>query len=67
MNRLGYGIKQDWNSLSADGLLAAVAKALGDPIMRQNVEKVRASFEYEVLKLILKRGKLCHSCVIGAS
>ena len=37
--RLGYGIKQDWNSLSADGFLAAVTKALEDPLMHQNVEK----------------------------
>ena len=39
--RLGYGIKQDWNSLSADGLVAAVTKAMGDPMMQQNVEQVR--------------------------
>ena len=40
--RLGYGIKVDWNSLSVDQLLAAITKALRDPEMQQNVEKVRS-------------------------
>ena len=40
--RLGYGIKVDWNSLSADGLLSVITKALRDPEMQQNVEKVRS-------------------------
>ena len=42
--RLGYGIKVDWNSLSVDRLLAVITNVLRDPVMQQNVEKVRSWF-----------------------